>query len=205
MSAYRDELEAARARADALEIELAAARGEAMVQVGTAELSTLSGRASTVIERAIDGRVSDAAIERMVAEIRERVGVYGQVDALPGSVTWAATRDDESNPWALVTIRRGADSTSIRIEYQHREIVPLRRHLVRLPLYAAPLTAMVAIFCAVAGPAWSLWLIALPPLLILILLLSTRNEDRDRHAAERAKFDALATALVAHGNSRGAT
>ena len=136
---YRDDLDAAQARAVALESELAEARAhidrlegksssQALVKVGDQALATsreeyptsskwLGAPSSLKLVRELDGEVPDTAYSELVETIRRVLRNVGTVSVLTGSLAWSAnTPGNGVGPFIDVyfTIRDGR--TTIRID-----------------------------------------------------------------------------------------
>lgn len=110
--AYRDDLEASQARADALERELAEARdkiseleegpSQALVRTGPSALARgesgspaartwLGAPLRLEFIRELDGEIPESAYTEIVERIRSVLSTVGTVSILPGSLAWAAT------------------------------------------------------------------------------------------------------------------
>ena len=128
--AYRDDLDAAQARVQALELELARTReelalvrtgGETAVVRGNAGGTTaprwLGGPVELAFTREIDGEVPADAHTELVEQIRQAIGNAGTTTVLPGSLAWSSTVAPNSLAPSVnvyVTARRGR--TTIRAE-----------------------------------------------------------------------------------------
>lgn len=136
---YRDELDAAHARADALSRELATARekldqlenqeSQALVPVGSnallarADASSPSARRwlgaphRIELSRTIEGELPEAAYVELIELIRRRLNNVGATTVLPGSLAWTAhVTHNGVGPLVnlYVTIRGGR--TTIRMD-----------------------------------------------------------------------------------------
>ncbi len=130
---YRDELEAARARADALERDLSDARAKissleekntalavrdqhALERVGTARW--LGAPKRLELDRVLEGEMPEAGYTEIVEAAREAFGNVGQVTLLPGSLTWNSTTPQPNTVFSpasvYITVRDGR--TRIRME-----------------------------------------------------------------------------------------
>jgi len=138
--AYRDDLEAAQARIDDLERQLAEARSEldgrrqersqALVLAERGALAArgdprpsssasrwLGGPVRLAFSRTVDGELPDSAHIEVVELIRERVGEVGTVSRLEGSLAWTSTANQKSvGPFVSVTVTSRRGQTTIRIE-----------------------------------------------------------------------------------------
>jgi len=128
--AYRDDLDAAQARVDALELELKQTRRElALVRAGGDGVLArgasgapsaprwLGGPVELSFSREIEGEVPAAAHTELVEQIRLAIGNAGTTTVLPGSLAWSSTVGANSLTPAVsvyVTARRGR--TTIRAE-----------------------------------------------------------------------------------------
>ena len=141
---YRDDLDATRARADALERELAAAKekiaelegGTALVRTeggalvrregaavdrlsasGPATHTWLAGPTRLGHERVIDGELPESAYTELVETIRRTIGEPGTTSMLPGSLTWTSSALPNSTGPHLnvyVSVRHG--KTTLRAD-----------------------------------------------------------------------------------------
>ncbi|MCG8425366.1 MAG: hypothetical protein MJE77_46395 [Proteobacteria bacterium] len=141
---YRDDLDATRARADALERELARARAEIAELKGETALAPVPDRAMVpgrgeVLERVsasgpgaqrwlgapirmklgrvIEGELPEASYAELVEIIREAIGEPGTTSILPGSLTWTSAAMSNSMGSLLsiyVSVRDGV--TTIRAD-----------------------------------------------------------------------------------------
>jgi hypothetical protein len=132
---YREELEAAQARADALEQELADTKGQleqeqskalvlrsdtslAQVDAGSPAARRWLG-APTRIEtkRTLEGEIPEEAHTDLIETIRQRLGQVGGTTVLPGSLAWAADTHKNGigpNINVYITVRNG--KTEIRAD-----------------------------------------------------------------------------------------
>lgn len=122
---YRDELEAALARADALERDLSDARDKiASLEGKKTELAPVRGALERVgsarwlgapmrleLDRVLEGEMPQSGYTELVEIVRKAFGNVGQVTLLPGSLTWSSILSQAStiNPYAsvYVTVRDG--------------------------------------------------------------------------------------------------
>jgi hypothetical protein len=136
---YRNELDAAHARSQALERELAEARdkievlerspGQALAKLESSELLVRTDASGPVarrwlgaphrleLSRTLAGEVPEAGYVELIELIRQRLNQVGATTVLPGSLAWtAALGHNSTGPHVsvYVTARRG--TTSIRIE-----------------------------------------------------------------------------------------
>lgn len=127
---YRDDLDAAQARVEALEHELVQTRKQlALVKSGgqdavvrgnpggTAAPRWLGGPVELAFSREIDGEVPAEAHTELVERIRVAIGNAGTTTVLPGSLAWVSAVAPNSLAPAVsvyVTARRGR--TTIRAE-----------------------------------------------------------------------------------------
>ena len=132
MTAYRDELEAAHNRADALANELQQSRAEvarlqstALVRVGETSLDAMSKPgaaqrwlgAPTQLDlvREVEGELPEEAYAEVVECIREGFGVIGTTSTLHGSFTWtAANINSPSGRTLSISVTSRGGRTSIR-------------------------------------------------------------------------------------------
>ena len=128
--AYRDELEAAQARVEALERELAQTKNDlALVRTsgdtaivrgnsgGQAAPRWLGGPLQLAFTREIDGEVPERAYTELVEAVRIAIGNAGTTTVLPGSLAWSSQVPANSlvpSVSVYVTARRGR--TTIRAE-----------------------------------------------------------------------------------------
>jgi len=128
--AYRDDLDAAQARADALEQELARTRQElALVRAGgetalargnaggAAAPRWLGGPIELAFSREVDGELPTEAHTELVECIRRAIGNAGTTTVLPGSLAWVSSVGGNQLAPAVsvyVTVRGGR--TTIRAE-----------------------------------------------------------------------------------------
>lgn len=136
---YRDELDAAHARSQALERELAEARGkiellqrspgQALAKLESSELLVRTDASGPVarrwlgaphrleLSRTLEGEVPEAGYVELIELIRQRLNNVGATTVLPGSLAWTASVPHNAiGPFVnvYVTARRGA--TTIRVE-----------------------------------------------------------------------------------------
>jgi len=137
--AYRDELEAAQARARALEQELDEARAridqlegrrsKALVKRQTADLARTdvgsnysawaAGPTRIRFEADIEGEVPEEAYQELVEIMRRSVGAIGNASTLGRSLAWSATpQHGAPDRMVLVTIDSRNQRTVIRVEEQ---------------------------------------------------------------------------------------
>lgn len=141
---YRDDLDATRARADALERELAEARQTIARLEGDTALATvdrgglavrnaaaldrlsasgpaahtwLAGPTRLGHERVIDGELPEASYTEVVETIRRAVGEPGSTSMLPGSLTWTSNAlPNSTGPHLNVYISVRHGRTTIRVD-----------------------------------------------------------------------------------------
>ena len=127
---YRDDADAALARADALEKELAAAkaeidelkgrRSEALTRVGSQALARqtatrwLGGPTRLALSRTIDGELPEEAYSDLVGRCTMLLGQIGNVSVLKGSLSWTSTIGSGNMISVFVTSRD--KQTTIRID-----------------------------------------------------------------------------------------
>jgi hypothetical protein len=137
--AYRDELEAAQARADALERELEEARtrieklegrrSTALARRGETGLARsgadssysawAAGPTKLRFETEIDGEVPERAYQELVEVMRRSVGAIGNASTLGKSLSWSATpQHGSADRMVLVTVDSRRGRTVIRVEEQ---------------------------------------------------------------------------------------
>ncbi len=133
--AYRDELEAAQARARALEQDLASARAEVRalqgkqraqalvrrpavaleVSAATRRSAWLDGPRQLILRRTVAGELPESAFPRLVEEMRQTIGTIGQVSTFAGSLAWASSPQHGCPRLVEITIDVRDGETSIRI------------------------------------------------------------------------------------------
>ena len=202
MSSYRDELEAAHARADALSREVKRAhaeieelKGGGLIRMESERaLTTLYGHPSESMSTTVDGGLTTARIEALIQRLREHFGVHGRLESLDECATWSATHAGDENPWILVTMRSVGDETSIRIDYRAAAAWSKSSLIWRVPLYSAPITlGLVPLAFALA---WPPWVIALPAFAMALLLAGEPRAQRKRAAETRATYQGLLEQLA---------
>jgi hypothetical protein len=121
---YRDDRDAAGARADQLEKELEAARDEIARLRGekTASNAWLGGPSRIQIERTIEGEISEAALEPLIERLRARSGHMGRIERLGSTIAWSTDADPRrgTNFHVRFTIKDGV--TIVRIEENLRRV-----------------------------------------------------------------------------------
>ena len=140
MSAYRDELEAANSRADALESELSQARqevarlkGTAMVRVGESALVPAKGAGATArwlgaptklnMVREVIGELDEKDYAEVVECIRECLGVIGTTSTLQGQLTWSSSNTNSPSTRALtISVTSRAGMTTVRVHEGLQEL-----------------------------------------------------------------------------------
>lgn len=134
---YRDDLDAAHARVQALEqelartkAELAAARGEPRALVAVGDQALVRGAAGSPavsrwlgaptqlqFVRTLDGELPEAAHTELVERMREAIGAVGTTTVLPGSLAWAtAPAPNTLSPAVNVYVTSRGGQTTIRAE-----------------------------------------------------------------------------------------
>lgn len=140
MAAYRDELEAATSRAEALESELrqtreevARLKGTALVKVGETALApgAESGAAARWLGaptklnllREVAGELPEEDYAEVVECIRESLGVIGTTSTLHGSLTWSSARTNSPSTRALsISVTSRGGKTTVRAQEGLQEL-----------------------------------------------------------------------------------
>jgi hypothetical protein len=140
MSAYRDELEAANSRADALESELQQAqhevarlKGTALVRVGESALVPTKEAGGTArwlgaptklnMVREVAGELHEKDYAEVVECIRECLGVIGTTSTLQGQLTWSSSNTNSPSTRALtLSVTSRAGMTTIRVHEGLQEL-----------------------------------------------------------------------------------
>lgn len=121
--AYRDELEAMRARVDRLEEELDAAHEEiarlsdrgAEAPPRTPRSWFLGGPTRVTREVELDGELSEDGYERIVSALREELGSLGSVDRVGRSLAWRAMGQAQHARMLEATVEVRDGRTRIRL------------------------------------------------------------------------------------------
>jgi hypothetical protein len=128
---YRDELQAAQARIESLERELATTRDElsgsrALVRLEPQEIARrerrqrrarrwLGGPTSLEIERIVEVATPESSYSQIVDYLSRKLEISGQISVLPGRFEWTSTVAQGSlGPAVAVTVTTADGRTSVR-------------------------------------------------------------------------------------------
>lgn len=190
---FRDDREALRERADALEQELAEAKSELQALKGAVQPNTESSPffgapLRTELVREIDGELSDESKEIIVEELRRRFGRAGQVSTVGRSITWSIEPTQTQPSRAItVNVRSRNGKTVLSVVERHASLAG--------GLFAgmgtgmgfgggAAIVALLALFVhgAAALVIAPLWLLAVYALARTIFVSVTKSRRGDLYA-----------------------